>query len=88
MSWDYDSQANCGGSGPASHAPKASACAKGPRCPPAQHRLPDLHEELLVAVASVKLAFEAAVAPAVQVVDYPAAPVTSPFGAFFRGLVF
>jgi hypothetical protein len=43
---------------------------------------------LLVVVASVKFAFEAAVDPAVQVVDSPAAPVTSPFGAFFRGLVF
>jgi hypothetical protein len=29
MSWDYDSQASCGGSGPASHASRASALAKG-----------------------------------------------------------
>ncbi|GIJ82713.1 hypothetical protein Asppvi_001224 [Aspergillus pseudoviridinutans] len=92
MSWDYDSQAKCGGSGPVSHAPRASELANirsdyihGPRCPlDHSSRL----EELLVAVASVKLAFEAAAAPTVQVVGSPAAPATSLFGAFFGGLVF
>ncbi|GIJ99145.1 hypothetical protein Aspvir_001271 [Aspergillus viridinutans] len=93
MSWDYDSQANCGGSWPASHAPRESELAK--RClrlRSARSALPSgplpRLEELLVAVASVNLAFEASAGPAVQVIDSPAASVTSLFGAFFRGLNF